>query len=109
MFVAAASFYTVGFYAHGVGLCFATHRALPGVRAGLTVSMPSVSVCALQRQRGTAAAGGPTQTFLCPRCRAVLCNQEIERTSFLLRRFYALGVGLCFATPRRSSSAMHAS
>jgi hypothetical protein len=140
------------FYALGVGLGFATPEqpgkchpgppdvSMPSVSGGAlqpsetgsrcppAVSMPSMSGGALQRaDGGEPAAGDAAGAFLCPRCRAGLCNHRpapasssVARCTFLCprcraglcnwrrrsptpraaTRFYALDVGRGFATAR---------
>jgi len=64
-----------GFYALGVGLGFAT-ASFCGLRLLLDrVSMPSVSGWGL-RPRRAAYRGSPPDVFLCPRCRAGVCDDS---------------------------------
>ena len=113
-----------GFYALGVGLGFATVRSgMSWARCQMRVSMPSVSggLCddTSRPSDGSTADSGfyalgvglgfatvriirltcAAAAFLCPRCRAGLCDWSGTCTSRGMSiRFYALGVGLGFAT-----------
>jgi hypothetical protein len=63
------------------------------------VSMPSMSGWGFVTVRVGNAAASQTQKFLCPRCRAGLCDLVVDSPfGPLIRGFYALDVGLGFVT-----------
>ena len=79
------------------GLCDAGFKGIPDpVRVGDHVSMPSVSGWALRQH--TTYHAYPWSLFLYPRFRAGLCDSTSSPLSTLACGFYALGIGLGFAT-----------
>ena len=87
---------TDGFYALGVGLGFAMGNAMAAYRpAQFLCPRCRAGLCNASSARRGMHLG---VLFLCPRCRAGLCDHSNGGALAAIVGFYALGVGLGFAT-----------
>ena len=99
--------FKVSFYALGVGRGFATLLPVSTRRpATATVSMPSVSGGGLRLLRSKLSVTPQTRSFLCPRCRAGVCDGCLADGSltccFGVRSAILSGTGLFGKVFRRS-------